>query len=131
MADYPAVIKLWRASPEGVGLSESDAPAPLRRFLRRNAGLSVVAVKGRRLVGAVLCGHDGRRGYLHHLVVAKPWRGQGVGRAMVEHCLIRLRAEGIPKCNLFLYAHNRSGRAFWKKLGFAVRGDIRLVQRNT
>lgn len=131
MADYPAVLRLWKASPRGIGLGASDDPASIRQFLKRNAGLSVVAVKGQQVVGAVLCGHDGRRGYLHHLVVAKRSRGQGIGRAMVEHVLNGLRAEGIPKCNLFLYASNRSGRAFWERMEFTVREDIRLVQRDT
>lgn len=131
MADYPAVLALWRRAPEGVGLSASDRPAAIRLFLKRNAGLSIVAVKGARIVGAVLCGHDGRRGYLHHLVVAPAERRRGLGRAMVERCLAALRDEGIAKCNLMLYTHNRPGRAFWKKVGFSVRQDLRLVQRST
>ena len=72
-ADLPAALRLWRKT-EGVGLNESDRLPPLRRFLRRNPGLSQVARTHRRLLGAVLCGHEGRRGYLHHLAVAADCR---------------------------------------------------------
>jgi ribosomal protein S18 acetylase RimI-like enzyme len=130
MADYDEIRALWRKT-EGIGLNESDTRVAVRRFLKRNPDLSVVATSGRRLVGAVLCGHDGRRGYLHHLAVARDWRQQGIGRTLVTTCLERLRAEGIPKCNLFLFTSNLSGRMFWRHLGWNVRPDLRLVQRPT
>jgi ribosomal protein S18 acetylase RimI-like enzyme len=83
------------------------------------------------VIAAVLCGHDGRRGYLHHLAVARTWRHQGVGRTLVTVCLEKLRLEGIPKCNLFLFTSNIPGRAFWRRLGWNIRADLRLVQRGT
>lgn len=116
---------------EGVGLNESDNRRAIGRYLRRNPGLSQVAVSGNRVVAVVLCGHDGRRGYLHHLAVARKWRRKGIGKALVAACLGRLRREAIPKCNLFLYATNKPGRAFWKRLGWTVRGDLRLAQHGT
>jgi putative acetyltransferase len=130
-ADYEPVLALWQ-STEGVGLNESDTPGAIARFLARNPGLSLVAtgVSG-EIVGAVLCGHDGRRGYLHHLAVAKSSRGQGLGRALVQRCLDQLRALGIAKCNLFLLAHNEAGRAFWAHEGWSVRDDLIVVQRFT
>ena len=67
--DYDAVFALWRRS-EGVGLNESDTRAAIASFLRRNPRHSFIAEKQGRIIGAVLCGHDGRRGYLHHLAVA-------------------------------------------------------------
>ena len=130
LADYAAVFALWKKT-EGIGLNESDTRAAIRRYLRHNPGLSLVATAGGRIVGAVLCGHDGRRGYLHHLAVARSWRRCGVGRSLVSACLDRLRAEGIPKCNLFLFASNLPGKAFWRRLGWSVRADLRLVQRRT
>ena len=116
---------------EGVGLNESDTRKAIGRFLKRNPGFSQVAVSGNRVVAVVLCGHDGRRGYLHHLAVAREWRRKGVGKALVAVCLRKLHREEIPKCNLFLFATNRPGRAFWKRLGWTVRGDLRLVQHRT
>ena len=114
-----------------MGLNESDSREAVGSFLRRNPGLSQVAVSGGRVIATVLCGHDGRRGYLHHLAVARRWRRKGLGRALVAACLERLHDAGIPKCNLFLYASNRPGRAFWRRLGWNVRSDLRLVQRGT
>ena len=114
-----------------MGLNESDSRQAVVRYLRRNPGLSHVAVSGGRVIAAVLCGHDGRRGYLHHLAVAHKWRRMGLGRALVAACLDKLCGEGIPKCNLFLFASNRPGRIFWRRLGWSVRADLRLVQRGT
>ena len=130
IADYPAALALWKDS-EGIGLNESDTREAVGRVLKRNPGLSQVATIGGRVVATVLCGHDGRRGYLHHLAVARRSRRKGVGKGLVEVCLERLRKEGIPKCNLFLYASNRPGRMFWRGLGWNVRSDLRLVQRRT
>ncbi|MEW6302235.1 MAG: GNAT family N-acetyltransferase [Verrucomicrobiota bacterium] len=129
IADYDEVLALWQRT-EGVGLNESDTREGIALFLERNRDLSFVArdAKG-RIIGAVLCGHDGRRGYLHHLAVEKACRGQGIGRALVENCLARLRALGILKCNIFLYANNDPGRAFWERLGWAQRVDLCVLQK--
>jgi N-acetylglutamate synthase len=128
IADYDEVIALWRAT-EGLGLGGSDEHEPIAAYLDRNPGMSFVAVHGDRIVGAVLGGHDGRRGYLHHLAVVPRWRHQGIGRALVEASLAQLKAAGLPKCNLFLYDHNATGRAFWLKHGWSAREDLVLVQK--
>lgn len=128
LADYDEVIALWRAT-EGLGLGESDEREPIAAYLERNPGMSFVAVHEGRVVGALLGGHDGRRGYLHHLAVAPRSRHQGIGRALVKASLARLKAAGIPKCNLFLYGHNAAGRAFWLKHGWSAREDLVLVQK--
>src|SRR5512142_407604 len=91
--DLPGVLDLWRRS-EGLGLGASDEPAALEAFLARNPGLSFTARCDGELAGAVLGGHDGRRGYLHHLAVAQAHRRQGIGRALVERCCSELRALG-------------------------------------
>lgn len=128
-ADYPVVHALWKAT-EGIGLNESDTPEAIALFLDRNPGLSPVALDATgAIVGTVLCGHDGHRGYLHHLVVTPAARGRGLARALVNECLTNLRALGIPKCNLYLYATNESGRAFWLHEGWAVRDDLLVMQR--
>jgi putative acetyltransferase len=130
LSDYPSVYALWKKT-EGIGLSESDTREAIARFLKRNRNLSLVATLGGRIVGTILCGHDGRRGYLHHLAVAAAFRRRGLGRKLVNICLEKLNAEGIPKCNLFLFASNTSGKAFWRRIGWTVRADLRLVQRTT
>ena len=128
ITDFEAVHQLWQVT-EGVGLNESDSQPNIAAFLERNPGLSFVARQGNEVVGAVLCGHDGRRGYMHHLAVAKAWRRRGIGRKLVEACLSRLRGLGITKCNIFLYADNAPGEQFWQHDGWVHRADLRLMQK--
>ena len=127
-ADYDAVVRLWEAT-EGVGLNESDTRPAIESYLVRNPNLSFVAFDAGAIVGAVLCGHDGQRGYLHHLAVAESHRGRGLGKGLVEACLARLRQLGIQKCNIFLYADNIAGEAFWKHNGWLDRFDLRVMQK--
>jgi putative acetyltransferase len=129
-SDLPTVLALW-SETEGVGLNESDEPRQLRAFLNRNPDLSLVARAGEEIIGAVLCGHDGRRGYLHHLAVVPDYRQRGLGRRLVEACLTSLAALGILKCNIFLYADNELGEAFWKRCGWSKRNDLQILQRPT
>lgn len=127
-ADHNAVLALWQAT-EGIGLNESDTPEAIAAYLVRNPGFSLVAEIEGVIVGALLGGHDGRRGYLHHLAVASLHRRRGLGRALVGESLARLHAQGITKCNIFLYANNAAGRAFWLREGWAPREDLFLVQK--
>jgi putative acetyltransferase len=127
--DYSMVVALWKAS-EGIGLSEADEPEPLRLYLERNPGMSLVAERESRIVGAVLCGHDGRRGYLHHLAILPECRGQGIGSNLVDQCINKLQAVGIQKCHIFVYPDNEAGLTFWSGRGFAARADIQLCSRN-
>jgi len=127
--DLAEVIQFWQGM-EGIGLSESDSYSALSFYLQRNPGLSWVARnRDRELIGAVLCGHDGRRGYLHHLAVAPDWRRKGIGRALVERCLSSLRELKILKCNVFLFDQNPEGERFWKAMGWKGREDLVLLQR--
>jgi len=116
---------LWQTS-EGVGLSAADEPPALAMYLARNPGLSCVAMLGEELVGTVLCGHDGRRGFIHHLVVAPSQQRQGVGRLLLERGLAGLRKEGIEKCHLLVFKSNESGRAFWNSVGAEERSHLSL-----
>jgi N-acetylglutamate synthase len=130
VADYEAVIALWQ-SCEGIGLSAADASGPVARYLARNPGMSFIALaEDGQVVGAALCGHDGRRGYLHHVAVAPDRRGQGLGEELVARCLQALQGEGIDKCHLFVYTDNHSGRAFWKKVGWLERDTLVLMSKD-
>ena len=86
-----------------------------------------VAVGDNGLIGTVLCGTDGRRGYLHHLAVDPDYRGRGLARDLVARCLEAAAQAGLPKCHLFLYSANRSGRAFWEHIGWTFRSDLDVV----
>lgn len=130
-ADYDAVHALWQATP-GVGLDPSDERAPTERYLQRNPGLSLVGVDSEgKIVAAVLCGHDGRRGYLSHMAVAPAARGAGLGRQLTEQCLAALAGQGVLKCNVRIFADNHAAAGFWRRMGFAPRQDLSVMQRTT
>ncbi len=123
MADYDEAIALWRVT-EGMGLRPADERQHIARYLERNPGLSFVARDDERLVGTVLCGHDGRRGYLQHLAVDRAYRRRGIGRALVQQVLEALRAIDINKCHLFVIKTNAPAIDFWQHIGWFVRDDI-------
>ncbi len=119
---------LWARTP-GLGLRAlDDSPEGVARFLQRNPATCFGAFSRGRLVGSVLCGHDGRRGYIYHTAVDAELRGRGIGRALVRRAEEALRAEGIHKAALVAFASNREGNAFWERLGYGERKD--LVYRN-
>ena len=122
--DYDEAYALWRATP-GMGLRRlDDSRQGIAGLLARNPGMSFVARRDGRVVGCILAGHDGRRGFLYHAAVAAEYQGRGLGRALVRRALRALDQEGIPKANLVVFAHNEGGNAFWSHMGFAVRTDI-------
>lgn len=129
--DYDAAHSLWRATP-GVGLSDDDAELPLLRFLARNEGLSHVAVDAGAIVGTILCGHDGRRGLIHHLVVAPSHRRLGIARRLLSAGLAGLRLHGIRKAHLLVFRSNAEGLAFWRAAEHAMeRTEIALFSVGT
>jgi ribosomal protein S18 acetylase RimI-like enzyme len=123
ISDYDEVRALWEAS-EGIEVSANDSRQSIARFLKRNAGLSFVARQEGQLVGAVLCSHDGRRGYIDQLAVLKSHRRQGIGRSLVSRCIFNLMRLGIHRWNLFVFEDNQEAIAFWKKLGWAERVEL-------
>jgi ribosomal protein S18 acetylase RimI-like enzyme len=129
MVDYDEVIALWQSSP-GVGLSDVDSPEGIAAYLARNPGLSFVARLDGQLAGAVLCGTDGRRGYLHHLAVASQYRRQGIGEILVERCLSGLKAQGYQQCHIFVYGGNAEGQAFWERVGWKLRTDLVIMSKD-
>jgi N-acetylglutamate synthase len=117
-------MALWKSTP---GVRATESPEEFCRILIRNPGLSCVARDGDELVAAILCCHDGRRGYLYHLAVAESHRRQGIARAMVDRCLALLTQLGISRCTLFVVADNEEGAAFWKRTGWRERVDLRAM----
>jgi ribosomal protein S18 acetylase RimI-like enzyme len=124
----PEALSLWRAT-EHIGLSGADEPEALVRFLDRNPGLSFVAVDTGRLAGTVLCGHDGRRGYIYHLVVSESRRRSGLGRRLLERCLDSLHIAGIGKCHAFVFHRNPFAERFWRPTGWELRDDLLVYSR--
>ena len=127
VADYEAVLALWN-SCEGVRANETREE--FARILKRNPGLCSVIRREGELAAAVLCCHDGRRGYLYQLGVAHKFRKLGLGRELVEHCLAQLAAEGIRRCTIFLIVNNEGGEAFWKRTGWRERDDLKVLAKD-
>lgn len=124
MEDYPACYDLWLRTP-GMGLNDiDDSPEGISRYLRRNPATCFVAEEEGQMVGVILAGHDGRRGYISHTAVDTALQRQGIGRRLVEHAMAALEAEGISKVALVVFSRNENGNAFWEKLGFTVRTDL-------
>ena len=126
--DYEEVYALWK-NTEGIGLSDADSKEGIKRFLERNPGLSYVAVDGKEIVGAALCGHDGRRGYIHHLAVATSHRKQGIGKSLVGRCMFALMQIGIAKCHLFVFGGNQEAIEFWNKVGWTERVELMMMSQ--
>ena len=122
--DYDQVYALWM-SIHGFSIrSIDDSREVVARFLRRNPDTSVVAVADGKVVGAILCGHDGRRGCLYHVCVREEYRMHGIGRAMVVACMNALKKEEISKVSLIAFTANDVGNAFWKRIGWTKREDL-------
>jgi ribosomal protein S18 acetylase RimI-like enzyme len=112
---YDQAIALWKRTP-GVGLSAADERKCIAGFLRRNPGLSFVVRIDGDVAGTILCGHDGRRGLIHHLVVDPQFRRAGYGRTLLTAAMNGLRAEGIDKAHLLVFRSNQDGMAFWRRV---------------
>ena len=125
---YNRVLNLWQQC-EGIGMSDSDSRENILLYLDRNPGMSLIAERGDELAGVILSGHDGRRGYIHHLAVALKYRRQGIGRLLVNACLKKLKDEGILKCHILIFNNNPEGLKFWESIGWAFRHDISIVSR--
>ncbi len=115
--DYEAAVELWKRV-EGLDIAEGDDRESLRRFLRQNGGLSRVATDRSTMVGAALCGHDGRRGYIYHLAVDPAYQGRGIGKRLIDECLDGLRRAGLERANILVAKNNPRGREFWKRAGW-------------
>lgn len=123
VGDHAEVRAFWETA-EGVGLTGADGEEGIRRFLRRNPGLSLVARQEGRVVGTVLCGHDGRRGWLYHLAIDRGLRRVGLATRMVKRCLDSLRAEEIERCNLMVYRTNEDAQHFYLATGWRRREEL-------
>ena len=115
--DYDAAIELWK-KVDGLDVAEGDDRETIRRFLQRNPGLSRIATVGSLPVGAVLCGHDGRRGYIYHLAVDPAYHGLGIGRRLIAECLEGLKRAGLERANILVAKDNPRGLEFWRRTGW-------------
>lgn len=124
ISDYESVYDLW-LSCKGMGLNNvDDSEYGIARFLDRNPDTCFVAETDHRIVGVIMAGNDGRRGYIYHTAVHPDYRKQGIGSELVKTALSTLKQIGISKVALVVFEHNQDGNAFWEKQGFTVRTDL-------
>lgn len=126
--DYSSVYALW-LSCAGMGLNNlDDSREGIEKFLKRNPNTCFVAVEDNEVVGVIIAGNDGRRGYIYHTAVHKSYRRRGIAENLLDKCLEALKDEGINKVALVVFGGNFGGNLFWEKQGFEVRSD--LIYRN-
>ena len=126
--DYEQVYQLW-LSCSGMGLNNlDDSKDGIAKYLDRNPDTCFVAEKSDEIIGVIISGHDGRRGFIYHTAVNPEYRNQGIAKMLVEAAMDALKANGINKVALVVFDRDKDGNAFWEKVGFTVRED--LVYRN-
>ena len=124
MEDYEEVYTLWKKI-HGFGIrSIDDSREGVERFLKRNPTTSIVAEEDGKIVGSILCGHDGRRGCFYHVCVDEAYRLRGIGKSMVVEAMEALKKENINKVSLIAFTKNDVGNAFWKEIGWTKREDL-------
>lgn len=126
--DYDSVYALW-LSCRGMGLNDlDDSRGGIERFLARNPETCFTAFEGEDLVGVIMAGSDGRRGYIYHTAVHPNHRRRGIASKLLDTAMQALTDMGINKAALVVFARNDDGNAFWEKAGFTTRSDI--IYRN-
>ncbi len=115
--DYDEVFAMWQITSKRA-LSSADSRENIKSYLERNPDMSQVAVCDGRIVGTVLAGHDGRRGFIHHTAVHPDYRRRHIGRAMVEKAIKKITENGIAKTQIYCYKDNFTGQKFWQSMGF-------------
>ncbi|MEP7015108.1 MAG: GNAT family N-acetyltransferase [Verrucomicrobiota bacterium] len=115
--DYDAALELWKRT-DGLEICEGDESESIAQFLAHNSGLSRVATDAAKIIGVALCGHDGRRGHIYHLAVDPDYRGQGLGKRLVDECLAGLRRSGLKRAIIMVADDNPGGLEFWKCAGW-------------
>ena len=122
--DYDGIYQLW-LSCAGMGLNDlDDSREGIEAFLRRNPTTCFSAWEDGKIVGSILCGNDGRRGYIYHTAVLPDYRGRGIGTELVQAALKGLEEAGIHKTALVVFSRNKAGNAFWERQGFTTREDL-------
>lgn len=121
--DYDEIFAMWQMTTKRA-LSEADSRENIKFYLNRNPGMSKVAVADGEIVGTVLCGHDGRRGFIHHMAVKEDFRRHNIASKMAKAAIQSLQSEGIGKTHIFCYTNNNLGQSFWSALGWQKREDV-------
>ena len=128
LADYENVYQLW-LSCKGMGLNNiDDSKEGISRFLKRNPETCFIAEENNNIIGVIIAGNDGRRGYIYHTAVNPDYRKRGIARDLLNVALEALGELDIIKVALVVFDRNEVGNAFWENQGFTKRND--LIYRN-
>ena len=122
--DYDGIYSLWLENHEVAINPADDSREGISKYLNRNPSTSFVAKDDDKIIGTIMAGHDGRRGFFHHVFVSPDYRGQGIGRKLVNSAMSALENEGINKVALVAFKDNELGNMFWDKMKFTVRDDL-------
>lgn len=126
IADYPDLFALWSSQPgfdQGLR-SIDDSEAGIAKFLQRNPNTCFIAEGDGEIIGGILAGHDGRRGYIYHAIVHPNFQRKGIGKLLADSACEALRVEGITKAGMLVFASNEQGNAFWESQGWQTRPDL-------
>lgn len=123
ISQYDEIYALWQITTKRA-LSDADSRENLEKYLNRNEGMSQVAIMDGKIVGTVLAGHDGRRGFIHHMAVLPQYRRHGIARAMAGAAVQKLCEDGIKKTHIFVFRDNNLGQSFWRSIGWKKCDDL-------
>ena len=122
---FQKIEKFWEET-DGIKLTIGDTESELDKYLKRNKGMSFICMNGDDLIGTILCGHDGRRGFIYHLAVCKNFRKENIATTLIEMSLGQLRSAGIKRCMIMADEVNESGKSFWLKMNWRKRDDLKM-----
>ena len=127
--DYPEVLAIWSVTA-GIGLNPyDDSQTRIATFLERNPTTCFVWEDWGEIVGVILSGHDGRRGYIYHAAVREDFRSNGIGSALLDAAVNALKGQGIHKAGMLVMASNLASNAYWEKRGWQRRTDVHYRNR--
>jgi len=129
ISDYSVLLSLFKNTP-GITLRDADSKESMLRYLDRNPNLNFVAIVDSEIIACVMCGHDGRRGYLQHLLVLPKYRNKGIGQMLFKKSLNNLEQIGIQKTHIFVLKNNTQANEFWSNQGWNIREDINMYSYN-
>ena len=122
---FPLLKEFWE-NTDGIKLTIGDTESELSNYHKRNKGMSFICMNGADLIGTILCGHDGRRGFIYHLAVHKDFRNDNIAADLIEMSLDQLRAADIKRCMIMTDEINESGKSFWLKMDWRKRDDLKM-----
>lgn len=125
MESYELVVDLWIKS--GISVGSTDTREELERMLQRNPNLFLIGKINNSVIGVVMGGFDGRRGYVHHLTIDPDYQRRGYGKIIMADLIEKFRKIGVHKIHLFIEKYNKDVVEFYRNLGWEIRDDLIMM----